>query len=78
MDKWIKYRKGHANIAYTPDSIIASVLRLIGELFLVLDLFLLLELCWWESKCGTVTNVDWNVTVAPDFTAVRGGTLAPS
>ena len=32
MDKWIKYRKGHANIAYTPDIIIASILRLIGEL----------------------------------------------
>ncbi|KAF6356983.1 interactor of little elongation complex ELL subunit 1 [Rhinolophus ferrumequinum] len=32
MDKWIKYRKGHANIAYTPDVIIASVLRLIGRL----------------------------------------------
>lgn len=32
MDKWIKYRKGHANIAYTPDVIVASVLRLIGRL----------------------------------------------
>nr|XP_036871305.1 little elongation complex subunit 1 isoform X1 [Manis javanica]XP_036871307.1 little elongation complex subunit 1 isoform X1 [Manis javanica] len=32
MDRWIKYRKGHANIAYTPDIIIASVLRLIGRL----------------------------------------------
>ncbi|XP_012330685.2 little elongation complex subunit 1 isoform X1 [Aotus nancymaae] len=32
MDKWIKYRKGHANIAYTPDIIIASILRLIGRL----------------------------------------------
>ncbi|CAI9156589.1 unnamed protein product [Rangifer tarandus platyrhynchus] len=32
MDKWIKYRKGHPNIAYTPDIIIASVLRLIGRL----------------------------------------------
>ncbi|XP_057564742.1 little elongation complex subunit 1 isoform X1 [Hippopotamus amphibius kiboko] len=32
MDKWIKYRKGHANIAYTPDVIIASILRLIGRL----------------------------------------------
>lgn len=32
MDKWIKYRKGHANIAYTPDIIVASVLRLIGRL----------------------------------------------
>ncbi|XP_004440104.1 PREDICTED: little elongation complex subunit 1 isoform X1 [Ceratotherium simum simum] len=32
MDKWIKYRKGHANIAHTPDVIIASVLRLIGRL----------------------------------------------
>ncbi|XP_069898253.1 little elongation complex subunit 1 isoform X1 [Dipodomys merriami] len=32
MDKWIKYRKGHANIAFTPDVIIASVLRLIGRL----------------------------------------------
>ncbi|KAK2496099.1 hypothetical protein MC885_019530 [Smutsia gigantea] len=32
MDKWIKYRKGHANITYTPDIIIASVLRLIGRL----------------------------------------------
>lgn len=32
MDKWIKYRKGHANIAYTPDVIIAAVLRLIGRL----------------------------------------------
>lgn len=31
MDKWIKYRKGHANIAYIPDVIIASILRLIGE-----------------------------------------------
>ncbi|XP_006901365.1 PREDICTED: uncharacterized protein KIAA0947 homolog [Elephantulus edwardii] len=32
MDKWIKYRKGHENITYTPDVIIASVLRLIGRL----------------------------------------------
>nr|XP_020010251.1 little elongation complex subunit 1 isoform X1 [Castor canadensis] len=32
MDKWIKHRKGHANIAYTPDVIIASILRLIGRL----------------------------------------------
>uniref|UniRef100_A0A8D2AY42 Interactor of little elongation complex ELL subunit 1 n=1 Tax=Sciurus vulgaris TaxID=55149 RepID=A0A8D2AY42_SCIVU len=32
MDKWIKYRKGHANVAYTPDVIIASILRLIGRL----------------------------------------------
>ncbi|XP_060047118.1 little elongation complex subunit 1 isoform X2 [Erinaceus europaeus] len=32
MDKWIKYRKGHANIAYTPDIIVASILRLIGRL----------------------------------------------
>ncbi|XP_045855418.1 little elongation complex subunit 1 isoform X2 [Meles meles] len=32
MDKWIKYRKGHANVAYTPDIIIASILRLIGRL----------------------------------------------
>ncbi|XP_029420114.1 little elongation complex subunit 1, partial [Nannospalax galili] len=32
MDKWIKYRKGHANIAYTPDVIVASILRLIGRL----------------------------------------------
>ncbi|XP_066099507.1 little elongation complex subunit 1 [Saccopteryx bilineata] len=32
MDKWIKYRKGHANIAYIPDVIIASILRLIGRL----------------------------------------------
>ncbi|XP_008249422.3 little elongation complex subunit 1 [Oryctolagus cuniculus] len=32
MDKWIKHRKGHANIAHTPDVIIASVLRLIGRL----------------------------------------------
>lgn len=32
MDKWIKYRKGHSNIAYTPDIIVASVLRLIGRL----------------------------------------------
>uniref|UniRef100_A0A8C8ZBR5 Interactor of little elongation complex ELL subunit 1 n=1 Tax=Prolemur simus TaxID=1328070 RepID=A0A8C8ZBR5_PROSS len=32
MDKWIKYRKGHANIAYIPDIIIASILRLIGRL----------------------------------------------
>ncbi|KAH0521519.1 Little elongation complex subunit 1 [Microtus ochrogaster] len=32
MDKWIKYRKGHSNIAYTPDVIVASVLRLIGRL----------------------------------------------
>lgn len=31
MDKWIKYRKGHSNIAYTPDVIVASVLRLIGK-----------------------------------------------
>lgn len=42
MDKWIKYRKGHANIAHTPDVIIASVLRLIGELSLVLNFSLLL------------------------------------
>lgn len=32
MDKWIKYRKGHTNITYTPDIIIASILRLIGKL----------------------------------------------
>ncbi|KAM9695724.1 little elongation complex subunit 1 isoform 1-T1 [Trichechus inunguis] len=32
MDKWIKYRKGHVNVGYTPDIIIASVLRLIGRL----------------------------------------------
>lgn len=32
MDRWIKYRKGHPNIAYTPDIIVASVLRLIGRL----------------------------------------------
>lgn len=32
MDKWIKHRKGHANIAYIPDVIIASILRLIGRL----------------------------------------------
>uniref|UniRef100_A0A8C6FSI9 Interactor of little elongation complex ELL subunit 1 n=1 Tax=Moschus moschiferus TaxID=68415 RepID=A0A8C6FSI9_MOSMO len=32
MDKWIKYRKGHPNIAYIPDIIIASALRLIGRL----------------------------------------------
>ncbi|KAL6051100.1 hypothetical protein STEG23_024607, partial [Scotinomys teguina] len=32
MDKWIKYRKGHSNIAHTPDVIVASVLRLIGRL----------------------------------------------
>ncbi|KFO38465.1 Putative protein KIAA0947 [Fukomys damarensis] len=32
MDKWIKYRKGHANVTYTPDVIIASILRLIGRL----------------------------------------------
>ncbi|KAG8512355.1 Little elongation complex subunit 1, partial [Galemys pyrenaicus] len=35
MDKWIKYRKGHANIAYTPDIIIASILRLIGVHILI-------------------------------------------
>uniref|UniRef100_A0A8C3VK01 Interactor of little elongation complex ELL subunit 1 n=1 Tax=Catagonus wagneri TaxID=51154 RepID=A0A8C3VK01_9CETA len=32
MDKWIKYRKGRANVAHTPDIIVASVLRLIGRL----------------------------------------------
>ncbi|XP_058162424.1 little elongation complex subunit 1 [Dasypus novemcinctus] len=32
MDKWIKYRKGYADIACTPDIIIASTLRLIGRL----------------------------------------------
>lgn len=32
MDKWVKYRKGHTNVAYTPDIIIASILRLIGRL----------------------------------------------
>ncbi|XP_045140940.1 little elongation complex subunit 1 [Echinops telfairi] len=32
MDKWIKYRKGHANTTHTPDVIVASVLRLIGRL----------------------------------------------
>ncbi|XP_076972927.1 little elongation complex subunit 1 isoform X2 [Tamandua tetradactyla] len=32
MDKWIKYRKGRADIACTPDIIIASTLRLIGRL----------------------------------------------
>lgn len=58
MDKWIKYRKGHPNIAYIPDIIIASALRLIGELSLVLDLFLLLTLSWWESKCGIMIRVD--------------------
>lgn len=58
MDRWIKYRKGHPNIAYTPDIIVASVLRLIGELSLVLNLFLLLMLSWWESNCGIMVNVD--------------------
>lgn len=58
MDKWIKYRKGHANVAYTPDIIVASVLRLIGELSLVLNLFLLLMLSWRESTCGIMINVD--------------------
>lgn len=42
MDKWIKYRKGHANIAYTPDIIIASILRLIGELSVLIKCLLLL------------------------------------
>ncbi|XP_043825096.1 little elongation complex subunit 1 isoform X2 [Dromiciops gliroides] len=32
MDKWIKHRKGHSNIAYTPDTIVALILRLIGRL----------------------------------------------
>ncbi|XP_027724624.1 little elongation complex subunit 1 isoform X1 [Vombatus ursinus] len=32
MDKWIKHRKGHLNIAYTPDIIVALILRLIGRL----------------------------------------------
>ncbi|XP_031801969.1 LOW QUALITY PROTEIN: little elongation complex subunit 1 [Sarcophilus harrisii] len=30
MDKWIKHRKGHLNIAYTPDIIVALILRLIA------------------------------------------------
>lgn len=51
MDKWIKYRKGHANIAYTPDIIVASVLRLIGELSLVSNLFSLLMVSWRENRC---------------------------
>lgn len=38
MDKWVKYRKGHTNVAYTPDIIIASILRLIGETCLSLSL----------------------------------------
>lgn len=46
MDKWIKYRKGHANIAYTPDVIIASVLRLIGEWSPALDVVLLPMILW--------------------------------
>lgn len=44
MDKWIKYRKGHSNVAYTPDVIIASILRLIGELSVLLLSFSLLLL----------------------------------
>ncbi|XP_072461483.1 little elongation complex subunit 1 isoform X1 [Notamacropus eugenii] len=32
MDKWIKHRKGHLNIEYTPDIIVALILRLIGRL----------------------------------------------
>lgn len=40
MDKWVKYRKGHTNVAYTPDIIIASILRLIGETRLSLSLSL--------------------------------------
>ncbi|XP_030065507.1 little elongation complex subunit 1 isoform X2 [Microcaecilia unicolor] len=32
MDKWVKHRKGHTNIASTPHIIVAAVLRLIGRL----------------------------------------------
>uniref|UniRef100_A0A8D0HAQ4 Little elongation complex subunit 1 C-terminal domain-containing protein n=1 Tax=Sphenodon punctatus TaxID=8508 RepID=A0A8D0HAQ4_SPHPU len=32
MDKWVKHRKGHANVSSTPDTIVASTLRLIGQL----------------------------------------------
>lgn len=75
MDRWIKYRKGHRNIASTPDTIVASVLRLIGELSPVLNLFLLLMPSWWESKCGVMINVDGNFTMT-DLTAIRVGTFA--
>lgn len=51
MDKWIKYRKGHSNIAYTPDVIVASVLRLIGKSLSACfaDLVLVRPLVWTES-----------------------------
>nr|XP_033785640.1 little elongation complex subunit 1 isoform X2 [Geotrypetes seraphini] len=32
MDKWVKHRKEHTNIASTPNIIVAAVLRLIGRL----------------------------------------------
>lgn len=50
MDKWIKYRKGHSNIAYTPDVIVASVLRLIGKS--------VQQLCPYSSYCF-LTSVFW-------------------
>lgn len=51
MDKWIKHRKGHANIAYIPDVIIASILRLIGEPSLLLNCVVRLVTPWWGEKC---------------------------
>lgn len=50
MDKWIKYRKGHSNIAYTPDVIVASVLRLIGKLLSACCAALVLLGTWWGLR----------------------------
>jgi hypothetical protein len=65
MDKWIKYRKGHSNIAYTPDVIVASVLRLIGKSawqhqpYFSRSAFLpQCSGCLWHSKCGVDTYTD--------------------
>lgn len=66
MDKWIKYRKGHANIAYTPDIIIASILRLIGELSVLWNVSLLLIMSWWENK-SVIIDANQTLTVMMDF-----------
>lgn len=73
MDKWIKYRKGHANIAYIPDIIIASILRLIGELSFGLNFFLTIVM--WGNKC-IIKYVHWNLFIITNFVAIRVDTFA--
>lgn len=69
MDKWIKYRKGHANIAYTPDVIIAAVLRLIGESSPSLNAFSLLTGPCGEQG-GVRSRLSMELHLRTDFAAV--------